>query len=143
MHASSESKQRLQEKFIAAFDRLDREDREPDRWEEESLAYALSALANRLLLAADLELEVFSRPPAERSPDTVRALEENPRRFTKNALRRMLELVLQDRLPASALSDAVILEQQIGDKGIGLALPAEGRGLAVPGHELNIFPQRP
>jgi hypothetical protein len=153
---SIERKQRLQEKFIAALDLLDEQQREPDRWEEECLSYALSALACGLYLVAEVELEAFSRPVAERLPETVAALNATPRRFSKAMLRRALERVVDcenllaveqqptaDQIEALGRARLFVVEQEIGDEGVGLALPAEGRGLAVARHELNIVSQRP
>ena len=40
-----ERKNRLHANFVAALDLLDTENREPDRWEEECLSYALGAMA--------------------------------------------------------------------------------------------------
>ncbi len=37
----------------------------------------------------------------------------------------------------------LVVEQEVGDVGIGLALPAEGRGLAVARHELDVVAERP
>ena len=42
---STEQKNRLHRNFLAALDLLDTLGREPDRWEEECLSYALGALA--------------------------------------------------------------------------------------------------
>lgn len=153
---SDERKQRLHDKFIAAIDLLDRQQREPDRWEEECLFYTLSALACGLYLAAEVELEAFARAPDDRSPEAVAALDAKPRRFTKDLLRRILERLMErglvaafdvlptaDQLEALGRARLFVLEQEVGDEGVGLALPAEGRGLAVPRHKLNIVTQRP
>jgi hypothetical protein len=86
-------KERLHASFIAALDRLDVEGREPDRWEEECLSYALGAMACGMCLVAEVELSAFSRPLTERSPDAVAALAAKPRRFTKDMLRHGLEYV--------------------------------------------------
>ena len=59
-------KDRLHDDFIAALDLLDAEQREPDRWEEECLSYALGAVACGMYLVAEVELAAFRRPPAER-----------------------------------------------------------------------------
>ena len=90
---SSERKDRLHANFIAALDRLDAEGREPDRWEEECLSYALGAMACKMYLVAEVELAAFSRPLPERSPQVVAALEERPQRFTKAMLRHGLDYV--------------------------------------------------
>jgi tryptophan synthase alpha chain len=63
---TAEQKKRLHRSFIAAIDLLDTLQREPDRWEEECLSYALSAMACGLYLVAELELEAFARPIGER-----------------------------------------------------------------------------
>jgi hypothetical protein len=153
---SNERKQRLHDKFIATLDHLDKEAREPDRWEEECLFYTLSALASGLYLVAEVELEAFVRPPAERSPEAVAALEARPRRFTKDLMRRVLERLMErgpissfevlptaDQLEALGRARLFVLEQEVGDERVGLALPSEGRGLSVPGHELDVVAQRP
>jgi hypothetical protein len=88
-----ERKARLYDNFIAALDLLDSEHREPDRWEEECLSYALGAMACGMYLVAEVELAAFSRPVDERSPDAVAALAAKPRRFTRDMLRHGLEYV--------------------------------------------------
>ena len=88
-----ERKARLHDNFIAALDLLDTEHREPDRWEEECLSYALGAMACGMYLVAEVELDAFSRPIEQRSPDAVAALAAKPRRFTKDMLRHGLEYV--------------------------------------------------
>jgi hypothetical protein len=88
-------KDRLHASFIAALDHLDAEQREPDRWEEECLSYALGALACGLHLVAHVELEAFWRPAGQRSPDAVAALADKPARFTKVMLRHGLDYVQQ------------------------------------------------
>ena len=90
-----ERKNRLHANFIAALDTLDAEQREPDRWEEECLSYALGAMACGMYLVAEVELAAFSRPPAERSADAVAALAAKPRRFTREMLRTGLDYVRQ------------------------------------------------
>ncbi len=156
LQRSVERKQKLHDKVIAALDLLDRQQREPDRWEEECLFYTLSALACGLYLAAEVELDAFERPISERSPEAVATLEARPRRFTKDMLRRVLRR-LMEREPASALealptadqlealgrAHLFVLEQEVGNEGVRLALPAEGRGLSVPRHELDVVAQRP
>ena len=105
-----EQKKRLHRNFIAALDLLDTLRREPDRWEEECLSYALSALACGLYLVAEVELEAFARPIAQRPSDAVAALDAKPPRFTKLMLRHGLEFVVQregqpdlEMLPAFAV----------------------------------------
>lgn len=84
---------KLHASFIAALAHLDVEQREPDRWEEECLSYALGALACGLHLVAHVELEAFWRPIDQRSPDAVAALAAKPARFTKEMLRHGLDYV--------------------------------------------------
>src|SRR5882724_7657736 len=71
--SSIERKDRLHQTFIVALDFLDDERREPDRWEEECLAYALGALACGMYLVAEVELAAFARPISERSPAVLAA----------------------------------------------------------------------
>jgi len=92
---TAEQKKRLHRSFIAAIDLLDTLQREPDRWEEECLSYALSAMACGLYLVAELELEAFARPIGERSREVTAVLEDKPRRFTKLMLRHGLEFIQQ------------------------------------------------
>ena len=106
-----EQKKRLHRNFIAALDLLDTLKREPDRWEEECLSYALSAMACGLYLVAEIELEAFGRPIAQRSHDVMADLSGKPRRVTKLMLRHGLDFVLQregqpdlEMLPAFAVS---------------------------------------
>lgn len=93
MLRTSERKDRLHTAFIAALDLLDAGQREPDRWEEECLSYALGAMACGMYLVAEVELAAFARPIVERSPDAAAALAAKPRRFTKEMLRHGLEYV--------------------------------------------------
>ena len=88
-------KDRLHENFIAALDLLDAEQREPDRWEEECLSYALGAMACGMYLVAEVELAAFRRPLAERSPEVIATLAAKPARFTKAMLRHGLDYVQQ------------------------------------------------
>ena len=90
-----ERKDRLHRNFIAALDLLDAERREPDRWEEECLSYALGAMACGMYLVAEVELAAFARPIDERSPDVLVALAAKPARFTKDMLRHGVEYVRQ------------------------------------------------
>jgi hypothetical protein len=92
---STEQKNRLHRNFIAALDVLDTLQREPDRWEEECLGYALSAMSSGLYLVAELELEAFARPIDQRPSEQVAALDARPRRFTKKLLRQGFEYVLK------------------------------------------------
>jgi hypothetical protein len=96
MHGSAiERKDRLHDNFVAALNLLDAEHREPDRWEEECLSYALGAMACGMYLVAEVELAAFMRPVAERSPEVVAALASKPARFTKAMLRHGLDYVQQ------------------------------------------------
>lgn len=92
---------RLHKRFTAALDLLDRQNREPDRWEEECLSYALGAMACGLYSAAEVELSAFSRPVAERLAEEVALLEEKPSRFTKEMLRHGFDYVVQRNLESS------------------------------------------
>ncbi len=84
---------RLIASFTAALDLLEAEGREPDRWEEECLSYALGALACGMILVAEVELDAFFRPHEERSPDALAALAARPARFTRAMLRHGLDYV--------------------------------------------------
>jgi hypothetical protein len=121
----NQHQQRLHHKFIAALDLLDQQEREPDRWEEECLAGALSALACGLHVAAAVELDAFMRPREERSRHAVESLERKPRRFTKAVLRRVLERIVErgpiatievlptaDQLEALGRARLFVLEQE-------------------------------
>jgi hypothetical protein len=90
---SVDRKDRLQGDFVAALDLLDAEQREPDRWEEECLAYALGAMACGMYLVAEVEMEAFRRPLMERPAEVLAALEARPRRFSKAMLRQGLDYV--------------------------------------------------
>jgi len=102
MQRSIEHLYRLARTFSAALDLLDKQHREPDRWEEECLSYALGAMACGLYPAAEVELEAFARPPSERTPDELAQLENRPRRFTKTMLRHGLAHVLNGDDDSSA-----------------------------------------
>jgi hypothetical protein len=92
---STDRKGKLHDTFSAALVLLDAEHREPDRWEEECLSYALGAMACGMYLVAEVELAAFRRPLAERSPEVIAALAEKPARFTKAMLRHGLDYVQQ------------------------------------------------
>ena len=92
---SIERKDRLHDNFVAALDLLDAEQREPDRWEEECLSYALGAMACGMYLVAEVELAAFRRRVGERSPEVIAALAAKPARFTKAMLRHGLDYVQQ------------------------------------------------
>ena len=96
-HHSVEQKNRLHRTFVGALDLLDTLGREPDRWEEECLSYALGAMACDLYSVADVELEAFARPIAQRNLREVRELDANPQRFTKEMLRHGLTHVLASK----------------------------------------------
>lgn len=102
MERSTEHLYRLARTFSAALDLLDKQHREPDRWEEECLTYALGAMACGLYPAAEVELEAFARPVSERTPDELAEVENKPRRFTKVMLRHGIAHVLSrdDTQPA-------------------------------------------
>ena len=109
--ASSEQLERLHQDFAAALDLLDAQGREPDRWEEECLSYALGAMACGLHLAAEVELAAFARPASERSLEEIAVLEKKPRRFTKLMLRHGLEYVLNRQsmdMPPPAVDQRVV-----------------------------------
>src|SRR6266481_184488 len=93
--STTEQQDRLHQDFTAALDLLDKQNREPDRWEEECLSYALGAMACGLYLAAEVELAAFARPLAQRSPEEIALLDKKPRRFTKSMLRHGLDYVLK------------------------------------------------
>src|SRR5207302_10237005 len=93
--STTEQQDRLHQDFTAALDLLDKENREPDRWEEECLSYALGAMACGLYLAAEVELAAFARLLAERSLEEIAVLEKKPSRFTKSMLRHGLDYVLK------------------------------------------------
>jgi len=100
--STTDQQDRLHQDFTAALDLLDKENREPDRWEEECLSYALGAMACGLYSAAEVELDAFARPPLQRPADELALLERKPRRFTKVMLRHGLDYVLNrnDQTPA-------------------------------------------
>ena len=88
-----EHKDRLQRDFLAALALLDSQHREPDRWEEECLAYALGAMACGMHLVAEVELAAFRRPPSERPTEVLAALAAKPSRFSKAMLSQGLDYV--------------------------------------------------
>jgi hypothetical protein len=103
--STAEHKDRLHRTFIAALERLDKQNREPDRWEEECLSYALGAMASGLYPAAGVELAAFSRPVAERSPTEMVALENKPSRFTKAMLRAGIDFVIRRAIESPAVAN--------------------------------------
>jgi len=104
---SSDRKDRLYATFAAALDHLDAAGREPDRWEEECLSYALGAMACGMYLVAEVELAAFARPVDERSLDAVAALAAKPGRFSKAMLRHGLDYV-KDRYEQSQASNVAL-----------------------------------
>ena len=110
MQRSPEQLDRIARTFTAALDLLDRQHREPDRWEEECLTYALGAMGCGLYPAAEVELDAFARPPSERAPDELAQLERKPRRFSKAMLRHGLQHVLDgnDESPASPANQLAV-----------------------------------
>ena len=88
-----ERRDRLHGNFMAALDTLDAQCREPDRWEEECLSYALGAMACGMYLVAEVELAAFARPVGERSPEVLAVLAAKPARFTKEMLRHGIDYV--------------------------------------------------
>ncbi len=101
-HHSIEQKNRLHRTFVGALDLLDTLGREPDRWEEECLSYALGAMACDLYSVAEIELEAFARPIAKRPPLEVLILDANPQRFTREMLRHGLDYVLNKSADAQS-----------------------------------------
>jgi hypothetical protein len=90
-------RERLYANFTTALDLLESAGREPDRWEEECLSYALGALACDMILVAEVELDAFFRPAHERSPAALAALNARPARFTRAMLRHGLDYVRDRR----------------------------------------------
>lgn len=119
---ASARRDRLHHSFIAALDGLDAEGREPDRWEEECLAYALGAMACGMELVAEVELDAFRRTLGERPPEVVTALEARPRRFTRAMLRQGLDYVRTrygrqdsaDDMPAAVRAGRQAFQSSIG-----------------------------
>jgi hypothetical protein len=91
---TGDQKNRLHRTFIGALDLLDTLGREPDRWEEECLSYALGAMACDLYSVAEVELEAFARPVAQRPALDAAVLNGRPQRFTKEMLRHGIDYVL-------------------------------------------------
>ena len=102
MQRSPEQLDRIVRTFTAALDLLDSQHREPDRWEEECLTYALGAMGCGLYPAAEVELDAFARPPSERAPDELAQLERKPRRFSKAMLREGLRRVVDGHADSAA-----------------------------------------
>ncbi|HTR88000.1 MAG TPA: hypothetical protein VMI56_26190 [Reyranella sp.] len=109
--SNNEQKDKLHRTFIVALDLLDEQHREPDRWEEECLSYALGAMACGLYLAAEVELAAFARPLDERSAEELAVLQKKPRRFTKLMLRHGLDYVVnreQGEMPPPAIDQRLV-----------------------------------
>jgi hypothetical protein len=109
--SSTEQQDRLHQEFSAALDLLEKQNREPDRWEEECLSYALGAMACGLYLAAEVELAAFARPPEERSAEELAVLAKKPSRFTRSMLRHGLDYVMKRQsfdVPPPAVDQRVV-----------------------------------
>ena len=120
---SIDRKDRLYETFAAALAVLDADHREPDRWEEECLSYALGAMACGMYLVAEVELAAFKRPLAERSPEVLAALAAKPARFTKAMLRHGLDYVQQhygQRQPVDDMPPALAAGQRDFQSSVAL-----------------------
>ena len=76
---TTDQQDRLHHDFTAALDLLDKENREPNRWEEECLSYALGALACGLYLAAEVELAAFARGSKYRDAAAARSIPRHDR----------------------------------------------------------------
>ena len=108
-------RERLYASFTAALDLLESAGREPDRWEEECLSYALGALACDMVLVAEVELDAFYRSMHERSPAALAALNARPARFTRAMLRHGLDWVRARRdgaLPSGDVPPVLAAGQQ-------------------------------
>jgi hypothetical protein len=90
MDYSAEQRRQVQEGFAAALDRLEAEGREPDRWEEECLAYAIAAMACGMYALAATEIDVFAANRKGHSPEAGASFESSPPRFTLEMFRRGL-----------------------------------------------------
>src|ERR1700694_6031435 len=90
MEYTPEQRRHVQEGFAAALDRLEAEGREPDRWEEECLAYAVAAMACGMYALAATEIDVFATNGKGRSPEADASFESPPPRFTIELFRRGL-----------------------------------------------------
>ena len=90
MEYTPEQRRHVQEGFAAALDRLEAEGREPDRWEEECLAYAVAAMACGMYALAATEIDVFATNGKGRSPEAAAGFESPPPRFTIALFRRGL-----------------------------------------------------
>jgi hypothetical protein len=87
------SRQNALDAFSAALGLLKAAKREPDYWEEECLALALSAMVCGLHDVAVDEIDAFSTAVRQRSPQAIARPTSSPPRFTLTRLRRGLEQV--------------------------------------------------
>ena len=85
------SRQTAQDAFFAALGLLKAAKREPDFWEEECLALALSAMVCGLHDVAIDEIDAFLTAVHQRSPHAAARPASSPARFTVARLRRGLE----------------------------------------------------
>lgn len=90
MDYSLAEKDAVHEAFEALLEILEDSDREPDRWEEDCLSHALTAMACGTYRLAAVELQHFSTPLAARSPGSMQHLNASPQKFTKEHLRQGL-----------------------------------------------------
>src|SRR5437660_6053392 len=82
--------------------------------------------------------------PAKTATSPVAAVFESPRILARAWFgRRVGSGVGSPKRPQELGRRFLVVEQQVGDERIGLAFPAEGRGLAMAGHELDVVAQRP
>lgn len=89
-HYSPEERQTVYEAFKGTLDKLDRADREPDRWEEDALLHALGAMACDMYRLAAVEIDMARAALGERSRESMRRLNASPRKFTNMEFRRGL-----------------------------------------------------
>jgi hypothetical protein len=87
------SRQTVLDAFSAALGLLKAAKREPDYWEEECLALALSAMVCGLHDVATDEIDAFHTAVRQRSTQAIARPESSPPRFTVARLRRGLEQV--------------------------------------------------
>lgn len=83
----------VHEAYDLFLDALDDDDREPDRWEEECLVYGLTAMTCGSYRLAAVELTVARTPLRQRSPESMRRLEELPQKITKQQMRAGLRRI--------------------------------------------------
>ena len=87
MDYSVAEKVAVHEAFEALLEVLDEADREPDRWEENCLAQAITAMACGTYRLAAVELQLFSTPASARPDHSMQHLDSTPQRFNKGQLR--------------------------------------------------------